>query len=59
MKARVIITLIVILFSTVLMAQPGDPNVDTDVPISGIEILLAAGGLAGLRKWYVSRKKSN
>jgi hypothetical protein len=30
-----------------------------DVPISGIEILLAAGGLAGLRKWYVSRKKSN
>jgi hypothetical protein len=40
-------------------AQPGNPDGDPDVPISGIEILLAAGGLAGLRKWYVSRKKSN
>jgi hypothetical protein len=40
-------------------AQPGNPDGDPDVPISGIEILLAAGGVAGLRKWYVSRKKSN
>lgn len=40
-------------------AQPGNPAGDPDVPISGIEILLAAGGVAGLRKWYVSRKKSN
>lgn len=40
-------------------AQPGNPSTDPDVPISGIEILLAMGGLMGLRKWYVSRKKSN
>lgn len=38
---------------------PGGPPCNPDVPISGIEILLAAGGLAGMRKWYVSRKKSN
>jgi hypothetical protein len=48
-----------VLVLTVVNAQPGNPAGDPDVPISGIEILLAAGGVAGLRKWYVSRKKSN
>jgi hypothetical protein len=40
---------------------PGDPiNGDPDgsVPISGIEILIAAGGILGIRK-FLSRKKSN
>lgn len=37
--------------SSGLLAQPGDPGGDPDnpIPISGIEILLAAGALFGIR----------
>jgi hypothetical protein len=31
-------------------AQPGDPSGDPDVPITGIEILLSAGALFGIKK---------
>jgi hypothetical protein len=37
-------------------AQPGDPGGDPDVPITGIEILIGAGGALGLKK-ALSRKK--
>ena len=38
--------------STTGLSQPGDPGTDPDVPISGIEWLLAAGGMLGARKIY-------
>jgi len=38
-------------------AQPGDPETNPDVPISGIEILLGLGGLWGARKYAQRRKK--
>jgi hypothetical protein len=31
-------------------AQPGDPGGDPDVPISGIEILIGAGALLGVKR---------
>ncbi|MCU0420813.1 MAG: hypothetical protein MUC38_14260 [Cyclobacteriaceae bacterium] len=36
--------------------QPGPPP-DPDVPISGIELLLLAGGALGLKKYFSSEKK--
>jgi hypothetical protein len=42
-----------------VLAQPGDPAGDPDVPITGIELLLAAGGLLGARKLLQSRNKSD
>lgn len=53
--------LIIILFSFIsigLSAQPGGPPPpDEEVPITGIEILIAAGGLFGAKKIYDSSKK--
>lgn len=44
---------------SVSLAQPGDPDGDPDqpVPITGIEILIAAGGLFGAKKIIDSRRK--
>jgi hypothetical protein len=42
-----------------VIAQPGDPINDPDVPITGIEILLAIGGILGLRKFITSKQKSS
>lgn len=41
-------------------SQPGNPaGGDPDVPIGGIEFLLAAGALLGLRKIILSRRLKN
>jgi hypothetical protein len=40
------------------ISQPGDPETDPDVPISGIEILIGLGGLYGAKK-YVDLKRKN
>lgn len=46
------------LVSLVVMAQPSDPGGggNPTVPITGIEILIAAGGALGIRKLIQSRK---
>jgi hypothetical protein len=50
--------LVIFLFlSTVLCAQPGDGGGDPDVPITGIEILIALGSLFGISRLF-SRNKS-
>ena len=56
-----IVTFLGLSLLTVLIAnaQPGDPGGDPDVPITGIEILLALGGLLGIKKLYGSKRKSN
>jgi len=48
-----------VLVLTVANAQPppGDPPLP-DVPITGIEILIALGGILGIKK-LIARKKSN
>jgi hypothetical protein len=45
-------------FSTVF-AQPGDPGTDPDVPITGIEVLIGAGGAFGIKKLMEKRNKKN
>jgi hypothetical protein len=42
----------------VLYAQP-DPGGDPDVPITGIEILIGAGGALGLKKLLGKRKNQS
>ena len=51
--------LMLICCSSAVMAQPGDPGGDPDdpIPITGIEILIAAGGLFGAKKIYDHSKK--
>jgi hypothetical protein len=39
-------------------AQPGPPD-DPDVPITGIEILIGAGGAIGLKRILDRKKKMN
>ena len=39
-------------------SQPTDPAGDPDIPISGIEILLAAGALFGVKKLLGRGRKS-
>jgi hypothetical protein len=40
------------------VAQPGNPDVDPDVPISGIEFLLGGGALLGIRQLWAKAKSS-
>ena len=41
-------------------AKPGNPNgnKDSDVPISGIEILIGLGGLFGASRFFKGKNKS-
>jgi len=57
---RIKLTLLIVLLlisALQLLAQPVDPSQDPDVPITGIEILIALGGALGIRKWINERKK--
>ncbi len=57
-RAGFILLILVLCLPLVVLAQPGDPGGDPDVPITGIEILLALGGFLGLRK-FMNTKKEN
>ncbi len=57
MKTTHALTFVLLLISSSLWAQPSDPSGDPDVPITGIEILLAVGGALGIRKLINKRKK--
>jgi len=54
-----ILLILVLCLPLFVLAQPGDPGGDPDVPITGIELLLAMGGLLGLRKLFMNSKKEN
>jgi len=64
MRIKFIIPFAVFFLFTISVAvsQPGGGGPggggDPDVPITGIEILLAAGGLLGVRRLINSKKKS-
>lgn len=50
------LTLLFLSICLVSFAQPGDPGGDSDVPISGIEILVLLGGALGIKKVLDFRK---
>jgi hypothetical protein len=51
MNFRTFFIVIFLLLPGLLFAQPGDPGGgDPDVPITGIEILLALGGVLGIKR---------
>ena len=56
---RVLLFALFLIISLGTYAQPGDPGGDPDVPITGIEILVVAGGLLGLKKLLNRSNKSN
>ena len=56
MKILYIILLIVV-FSTIVLAQPSFPNTPTQTPIGGLGLLAAAGGAMALKKFMDGRKK--
>lgn len=58
MKTRALICLFLLL-SVVVWAQPGDPGGDPDVPLTGIEWLLLAGGALGVKRFFSRKKKGN
>lgn len=55
MKTRALICFFLLL-SVGVWAQPGDPGGDPDVPLTGVEWLLLAGGALGIKR-FLSRKK--
>ena len=57
-KKFVLVVILLILISPVIFAQPGDPGGDPDVPLGGIELLIAAGALFGAKKWLDRSKKN-
>lgn len=58
MKTRALICFFLFL-SVVVWAQPGDPGGDPDqVPISGIEFLLAVGAAFGIKRFINKRNKN-
>ncbi|HEU5292338.1 MAG TPA: hypothetical protein VFU05_16940 [Cyclobacteriaceae bacterium] len=57
MKVRLLIIFLFVTFP--VWSQPGDPSGDPDVPITGIEILIAIGGALGIRKFLQERRKRN
>jgi hypothetical protein len=50
------LTIVLLLFASTLLAQPGDPSSDPDVPITGIEVLISGGLALGIRH-LLKRKK--
>ncbi len=52
------LSFLVCLAAVTAQAQPGDPGGDPDVPITGIEILIGAGGALGIKKMLKKRKKT-
>lgn len=57
-KVLVICVSLILLLVGSTVAQPGNPAGDPDVPITGIEILIALGGFLGVKK-FLSKKKTN
>ena len=56
--SRLALLFLLILSCSVAFAQPGDPGGDPDVPITGIEVLLALGGALGVKRLLGFNKKS-
>jgi hypothetical protein len=57
MHKKIGITLVLVIATITLLAQPHNPPVDPDlrVPISGLEILIGAGAILGISRIIVRR----
>jgi hypothetical protein len=55
MFRKTVLILLLLGVSYLVPGQPGDPGGDPEAPITGIEILLAIGGLFGVR--HLMKKK--
>ena len=44
------IILLIVVFSTIILAQPSFPNAPTQTPIGGLGLLAAAGGAMAIKK---------
>jgi len=51
------ILLFIIVFSTIVLAQPTFPYTPTQTPIGGLGLLAAAGGAMAIKKFMDNRKK--
>ena len=52
----IFIILLMVIFSTIILAQPSFPNAPTQTPIGGLGLLAAAGGAMVIKK-FMDRKK--
>ena len=52
----IFIILLIVVFSTIVLAQPSFPNTPTQTPIGGLGLLAVAGGAMALKK-FMDRKK--
>ena len=50
------ILLFIVVFSTIVLAQPSFPSAPTQTPIGGLGLLAAAGGAMAIKK-FMDRKK--
>ena len=46
----IFIILLMVIFSTIILAQPSFPNAPTQTPIGGLGLLAAAGGAMAIKK---------
>ena len=52
----IILILLMVVFFTIILAQPSFPNAPTQTPIGGLGLLAAAGGAMVIKK-FMDRKK--
>ena len=52
-----VLVFFILLFPVAGISQIGDPGEDPGVPLTGIEWLLAAGGILGAKRLYQKFKK--
>jgi hypothetical protein len=58
MRARFVVIILLLLMAFPILAQPGDPSSDPDaVPITGLELLIGAGALLGVKRIYSRNKE--
>lgn len=65
---KIFLTVLLVIYGLIGYAQPGGPPCGTppcggpggnpNVPLGGIEILIAAGAAFGTKKWFDKNKKS-
>ena len=58
LKIIILLVFVFLSHSPVVYAQPGDPGGDPDIPLGGIELLIAAVALFGAKKWFDRSKKN-
>lgn len=58
MNSRSIVVIVLLILTLSGNAQPpGNPGGDPDVPITGIEFLVAGGALLGIKRWLGKKNR--